>query len=489
MPMNRHAAPLLSAGFREPRWWLLCLIYLGFVVYGSLVPLEWRDVPFDQAVARFASIGFLDLGAASRADWVANIVLYVPLGFLACAALFGLRAHGALAWIGATTVFAACVAVAVAVEFLQIFFAPRTVSLNDLLAETIGSAIGVGLWLFGRWRVVRLALGFASGGRPSVLAALGVFVMAYVALSLFPYDFVVSSDELAAQLASGNHAWLAGGCDQWLRCLAVWTAELLAIAPLGLLLTLLYPRWPWVWFALIGAGAGLVLEPLQLLLVSGKAQGLSVLLRGAGTLLGAFCGRLLLTLDLALAVTLVRRAVPWLAVPYLAALTGLSGWWAGPWLPASRALARLGDLGWVPFYYHYWTSEPVAMASLLSQLAMYMPVGVAVWAWRWNGRRRSPSVWPAPALALGLALVVEAGKLFAPGARPDPTNLLIAPAGAWLAQAMAGWLARGPEPATQAPPWSASRTPPAWAPVPGRTAPPPPPPPQQLPSPPPPPTP
>ncbi|NBC13683.1 MAG: hypothetical protein GVY09_10125, partial [Gammaproteobacteria bacterium] len=230
---------------REPRWWLLCLVYLGFVVYGSLVPLEWRAVPFDEALSRFAGIRFLELGTASRADWVANIVLYVPLGFLACAALFGIRARGAPALIGALTVFVLCVALAAAVEFTQIFFAPRTVSLNDLLAETIGSAIGVGVWLFGRWRVVRLGLAFAEGGRPSVLAALVLFVLAYGLFSLFPFDFVVSGDELAEQLTSRNHAWLISGCGQWLRCAAFWLAEVLAIAPLGFLLALLYPRWSW----------------------------------------------------------------------------------------------------------------------------------------------------------------------------------------------------------------------------------------------------
>jgi hypothetical protein len=39
-------------------------------------------------------------------------------------------------------------------------------------------------------------------------------------------------------------------------------------------------------------------------------------------------------------------------------------------------------------------------------------------------------------------LLVETGKLFAPGARPDPTNLIIAPAGAWLAYAAAIWFGR-----------------------------------------------
>ena len=63
-------------------WWLL-LAYAAFIIYGSLVPLDYRALPFDQAWDRFVHAPFLQLGLASRADWVANGVLYVPLGFLA----------------------------------------------------------------------------------------------------------------------------------------------------------------------------------------------------------------------------------------------------------------------------------------------------------------------------------------------------------------------------------------------------------------------
>jgi hypothetical protein len=62
---------------RLTRWrafWAF-LLYLGFVVYGSLLPFQYRDLGLEQALARFAEISYLDLGVGSRADWVANIVL------------------------------------------------------------------------------------------------------------------------------------------------------------------------------------------------------------------------------------------------------------------------------------------------------------------------------------------------------------------------------------------------------------------------------
>ena len=67
------------------------MVYLVFVVYGSLIPFEYRDHTLDQAIESFANIGYLNLGIGSRADWIANIVLYVPLAFLGCVWILGMR--------------------------------------------------------------------------------------------------------------------------------------------------------------------------------------------------------------------------------------------------------------------------------------------------------------------------------------------------------------------------------------------------------------
>jgi len=55
--------------------------YTLFIIYGSLVPLDYKPMPFEQAWSSFSNIRYLNLGAASRADWIANIVLYIPLTF------------------------------------------------------------------------------------------------------------------------------------------------------------------------------------------------------------------------------------------------------------------------------------------------------------------------------------------------------------------------------------------------------------------------
>src|SRR6185295_11468204 len=61
--------------------------YLIFVVYGSLVPLDFRPRSLESALRDFSQIPYLELGLESRADWVANLILYIPLPFLWLGAL------------------------------------------------------------------------------------------------------------------------------------------------------------------------------------------------------------------------------------------------------------------------------------------------------------------------------------------------------------------------------------------------------------------
>jgi VanZ family protein len=166
----------------------LWLPYLAFVVYGSLVPLDFRAMPLSQAWLSFQQIPFLSLGVGSRADWVANGVLYVPLGFLFMRALVGMAKP--LAWVLAV---ALCAGLATGIEFAQLFFPPRTVSQNDLLAEVIGSALGASLaLLLARW-VGRLREAWHAGGQHLHHRLLEVYAVLYLVLCFFPYDLLLSA--------------------------------------------------------------------------------------------------------------------------------------------------------------------------------------------------------------------------------------------------------------------------------------------------------
>jgi glycopeptide antibiotics resistance protein len=428
---------------RRHVFWVF-LAYLAFVVYGSLVPFRLRSYTFDQAVWTFSTIHYLSLGVASRADWVANIVLYVPLAFLGCTWLAG-RGHAPASRILAVIlVFVVCLAVAIALEFTQIFFAPRTVSLNDLLAETLGTLAGIGMWILWRDRLADLLKAFSEGGRQSVLAVITIYTLAYIALTLFPYDLLVSLNEVTAKLASKKWGWfLAGSCGSWIRCLATLVAEMAATAPLGVLLALAAPR-PLSFRRLFLAGVllGLVLELLQLLLASGISQGLSLATRGIGLVAGATLGHALRSKGPAAISRLVWRLTAIAALPYLIAVAAVHGWFSRPWLSLEAAFGRLADVRLMPFYYHYFTTEPKAMASLLAQAVTYAPVGVAVWARHFatnvtKHKAALNAIWPSAVLAM----IIELGKLWVPPRHPDFTNVLIACVSAVTAYAFARWVA------------------------------------------------
>ncbi len=434
--MRAHAS-------RNPQTLAAFLLYLGFVVYGSLVPFEVRPLDWDQAVLGFRHIEYLDLGVVSRADWIANIVLYVPLAFLGCTALLGIDRRGWRAALGMPLVGVFCLAVAFGVEFAQQWFAPRTVSINDLIAESIGILIGLSLWGLGRGRIAWLWESFALGGRASLLAALIAYGLFYLALSLFPYDFVLSAQELKGRFDSDNQGWLAAAsCGGPIRCGARLGLDGLAVLPFGVLAALLWPGLSLGRLFALGVLAGLVLEPLQLLIVSGTSQGLSVPLRGAGVALGGLLGarlRLAGSRPLAQALTL---AAPILILPYLAGLALVSGWFASPAISPGAALAQLREVHWLPLYYHYFTTESVAMASALAQLALYTPMGLLAWGLSARPGARGSGAWLAAGLALALGAIVESGKLFFPPSHPDPTNLLVALTGTLLAYGLASWLER-----------------------------------------------
>jgi len=433
--------------------------YLCFVVYGSLIPFEYRAHSFDEAVAKFADIPYLALGIASRADWIANIVLYVPLSFLACLWLGGVGRIKATQYLILPVVLSLVLVTAAGVEFAQIFFAPRTVSINDLIAETLGGLGGIALWLFGRHRLLHLWQSFERGGQQSIVAMLSVYGLFYLTQSLFPFDIVVSLDELKWKMGSGHYGlfWAGDGASA-LRALARLLGEGVAIVPLGVLAALAYPdlsldnKGGLKRAFIVGAAIGCCLELLQFFLASGVSQGLSVLARAGGLSAGVLLGHLLRRLGVGFLARLICSLSRWLFLPYFLALVFLAGWFNEAWHPLSLFAVSLADVRMMPFYYHYYSTEPEAMASLLANMAMYMPIGLLVWSrqvvtagrvlrslprghyYRQGGARVTALA------AVALALVIELGKVLAPSQHPDFTNLLIAAVAAVLSYSCMCWL-------------------------------------------------
>ncbi len=406
--------------------------YIAVILYGSFIPFELRLNSLEQAWAAFQQIRFLDLSVVSRADWIANIILYVPLSYLGaryCSLWpFFERRRG----LTAVLMLAFGWLLAVAVEFFQTFFAPRTVSLNDLIAEAIGTVLGLLLWAYAGEPLQRLWRQARRQGAASLRAALALYALAYVFMVLFPFDFLISLEELRWKLEGGSVGLLLAECAHPGYCAGSLAMEAVAMAPLGLLAALQLrryelsvARWQLAGYAVLIA---LLIEGIQLFLASGVAQGASVAMRALGFYAGSVW---LLQWPLAR----LRRLEPWarpavlMALPfYLLTLAYLNSWFDAVMPASAELLEKLRQQRFIPFFYHYYTSEPVAMRSVLNYFALYAPVGVGFWLW-WRGWLREPApsvLWSSAAVAAALALVMESGKLLVPGKHPDYTDVLIA---------------------------------------------------------------
>lgn len=395
------------------------IIYIAFVVYGSLVPFEYHPLLMNDAIEKFLKIPMLNLGIQSRADWVANGVLYFPVGFLTFQFFRQFVNVGLVILL--SLLFS--LGLAVAVEFTQLFFPPRTVSLNDLIAEGIGSCTGIVLATYAsRWYSLALeSLHFQIGTWQKYL--LEGYAFFYFCYSGFPYDFLVSAQEFEQKINGQLWGWLiaSDAFGNVLLFLAKLLLEVLMTLPFGILIVRL-TRGRATTFSvfLSGLGVGVIIESLQFMTASGVSQGLSVVMRGVGCFLGAklFCGRMNWTLNYFR--FLIRKSIVFISPLYFLVMLWLSGWFSLSLRSSTQALDELtNNTHFLPFYYHYFTTEAQALESLAANSFIYLPVGLLLWA-----HFLPPMLggWVAAILA-GL---IEASKLMLVGKHADPTNLLIA---------------------------------------------------------------
>ncbi|HTV46649.1 MAG TPA: VanZ family protein [Stellaceae bacterium] len=198
------------------RFLLWAALYAVAVVYVSLVlgPVGLNFVPRDLSVAwrMLLDAPYLPIGAAQRPDWVANLLMAVPLGFLTAGAVWPWRrrrqALRRQAWrwqawrcgLAITAAIIACWVFVVAVKYAQLFFPPRTVSLNYILAQLAGSTLGVILFPATRPRLSIWHRQFSEGGQHALVVVGKLYTVLLFFFFLFPFDFALSGADLHQRL-------------------------------------------------------------------------------------------------------------------------------------------------------------------------------------------------------------------------------------------------------------------------------------------------
>ncbi len=430
--------------------WLAALVYTAFVVYGSLVPLEFRALPWDDAVARFRAIPFLQLGIGSRADWVANLLLFIPLAFLWMGALSAgagpLRtALATLALIPAAT------ALSLGIEFTQLFFPQRTVSQNDIFAETLGGVIGVLAWWGAGGRFLEWLQSWQQTHARAALAErlAWVYLAGMLVYNVLPLDLTISLVEIFHKWRDGKVNLIPFGrlpADPAYALYEVATDVLIWI-PLALLWRLDGTRCAWrVWGMTMATAAGL--EAVQLFVYSRVSDITDLFTAAAGAALGSFAGG-----RLAVRAAPASRMPAWSGwLPFALA----AGWMALLlfvfWFPfdfrtdGAFIKSRLDFAQRVPFEAYYFGTEYRAITEVMRKTLFFAPLGgllawgVARQPWRWRG----PLFGFVMLVLAGMPAVIELGQLMLPHKIVDLTDWLLAWLGGLAGYAAARRMLRAP---------------------------------------------
>ncbi len=423
------------------RGWLLAaaLAYLAFVVYGSLVPLDFQPLPLNEALDAFRNIRYLRLGIASRADWVANILLFVPLAYLWLGALWSARS-GAARLFASVFVLAGCAALSLAIEFTQLFFPARTVSLNDIIAEASGAVIGVAAWWLTGSRFTAWLSGwsFSMSATGTAQRFLYAYLFVLFGYNVLPLDLTISPVEVFHKWREGKIILIpfsapfpsvAQQAYDLLTDVAIWI-------PAAFLWRAGGRRTTGTVVTLVVTSA-VVLELLQLFVYSRITDLTDIVTAGIGGVIGGLLGSIAVrsrhpdhgsTSD--------RRSwrAPWLWTAGLLLILGVLA--VVFWYPFdfrtdwSFVQGRVAALPSAPLTAYYYGTEFRAVTEVLHKVGFFLPLG----AWLAVGMQAVRRRYPVPEPLLhGAALLIVAAtaagieliQLFLPTKNVDPTDWVL----------------------------------------------------------------
>lgn len=369
-------------------------------------------------------------GSDQRADWMGNLTMMVPMGFL-LAGCFAPRDRrfGAFAAAGA---FVVAVVFILAVKYAQLFFPPRTVTLNYVVAQAAGAVVGIAV--FPAWQAQLAWLRARQArGLDGLALLLRLYTIALFVFMLMPLDFALDAPDLAAQirrLPDVLTAVTGEGRSPLIRTMVI-VASVIALMPVGMLATLRrfdrYVIERSVAHATLVGFAWILPVFLASLLVMGANPSLSGLAgRVLGIALGAALMRWLARQDMVRLRWKLSRLVPWLVLPYLALLLAANGLVSTDWVGPDEAWAAVKPRGLMPLYNYYIVGKAEAARNIVAHAVMYAPIGIMAWLARGGGLT-------AGLLAALLAAAVETARWFRPGLEGEVNTIAVAAGAAWLA--------------------------------------------------------
>jgi len=396
------------------------------LVYASIVPITPRSVQWNDAVAAFKSLPWFQLDIYRRADWVANALVVIPVGWLAAAAIdWGRPSRWWLLWWMPWIIGGLCVLV-VGIEFLQVWFPPRTRSLNDMFAGCVGAVFGPLAWLTtGRFTVSAiLGIRHAVRSRQRVIWGLMVYAILNIVYSAMPLDLILSRAEWEQKRELGR--------------VIIWPSDWgLALTRASLL--------PWAlaairsglfaFFATRAVGArhavlagvvfAVVCEAVQVPIFTGKASVLDLVAGVAGVVSAV---------GLALVWPRISWPLRYPAVWLTLIAMSLAAIFAGTLVRTTGQVSDPAEIAWRwqefwtwPFAKYYYTSEFEAGSNLVSKLLVFAMVGFCLRsaAIRTSINRRGWVLSVGVFVALTIGVMIEISQVYLLPNVPDASDIII----------------------------------------------------------------
>ncbi len=377
-------------------------------------------------------------GIGSRANFLANILLFAPVGFFGAGALIGRTNRVWITAIAVSCLLFAAGALSLAVEVLQVMVPSRTPSLADVAAQMTGTIVGAGCWFAAHREVHAWAARRTLAGVGPLETSLWVYAAVRALGLLLPLNVTVSLSTLLEKYRRGMI--IIDPLQSFHRAdfLQGAAAELVLTAPIGILAYLVATRHgarrPMVVAVVLGTVFSVSTELAQLIVISRTADIGDVVTGTIGAVAGVVVAAIFMDAPAARASPGPRRF--WAVAGLLLSLAAYAAYNLSPFdfaRPADVA-ERVSLLFQIPFYSYYVGPELESLSGAMLKVLLGVPVGVFCGLAVAQLLNAYPRLVTLVALAGGVTCLfaVEAGQVLLPSRYPDTTDVVLAACGLWM---------------------------------------------------------
>lgn len=454
------AKPKRQLGRSHLRWGYLFLAlgFSTFAFYGSVLSSGYKTLELTEAIRQFQQLPLIP-EHISRTDVATNVLLMMPVSFLWLGFLTVDRKSHWFKLLAVLLVFALCTTLAVANEFSQLWSVTRVASKTDIMAQVLGSLIGIVLWLLAGGALTDWLAAYPLSGQTSqkVIWLLEAYLIGFIIYNLMPFDLTISVSDLGHKLIRGQIEWIPFQhyplrAD---RSLEIFR-DIVVFIPIGMLATIWHcpnerPLRGWFDATALGVLAALAIELAQLFVQSRYTSITDVMMGSSGVMVGvtlthfAWRGHRR-TIQTGRQPWLLRSPSIWALIVVVYACVLVVPFWTPFDFTENRHLihSAMDAFFRAPFASLRVSSTLNAFSIVLERLLWFAPLGVllAVWASSFQASRTMHRVLLGVGLCViaTVALGIELGQLALPSRTADVTDVILATAGGWSGLLLAAWI-------------------------------------------------